>query len=188
MKGLTTFLISFLVASGVAAGPFGIEMGGSASDLDLAEEGNKPSLNQAPNPHPLFKEYAVWHTEGLGICRVVAISEPYGNDRYGSGVKRDFERVSEALSQKYGSGNRVDFLKSGALWDEPQDWVMSLRQNERTFGQEWSSVESDGEAYDYIQLWVDGVSSDTTLLILEYRGKDFNDCVVEIDGQQDTVF
>ncbi len=39
---------------------------------------------------------------------------------------------------KYGKRTKYDYLRSGSIWDEPKDWMMSLRQEERTLALFWS--------------------------------------------------
>lgn len=171
------------------AGPFGVEMGADIDNLDVGEEGFKPSLNSVPKPHPLFREYAVWHSNETGVCRIMAISNISENDRYGDDVRSSFSRVKRALEKKYGEGEAVEYLRSGALWDEPDEWVMAIHQSERTHAYVWNDVSSDdGDAFSLIQLWIEAVSSDTAFVILEYRSPDFDACNDSIEASQNSAF
>jgi hypothetical protein len=191
MRILKFFIFSTytLFASGAVAGPFGLEMGASVKELDVAGSGFKLSLNSVPNPHPLFTNYSIWHSIETGVCRILAISKISENDRYGEDVKSTFSRVRKALEEKYGDAKTVDYLKSGALWKETDEWVMAIRQNERTYAALWESPsDQNGEAYSLIQLWVEATSSDTSFTVLEYRSIEFDLCNNSIEAKQDSSF
>ena len=178
-----------LVANAAFAGPFGIEMGAGIENYEVKEPGPKPMLLSVPKPHPLFEHYAVWHSTATGICRVIGISEPFRNDRYGEELRTQFGRVRAALDAKYGNSETIDMLKPGALWTEPDDWVMAIRQNERMFGAYWPDpdpVQSDD--LGYIELVVSTLSSDTAYMVLRYDTTTFEDCERAIAERQESAF
>ena len=41
------------------------------------------------------------------------------------------------VGDTYGEYRRVDVLLPGSIWDEPEDWMMALRQNERQLQAVW---------------------------------------------------
>jgi hypothetical protein len=174
--------------SAALAGPFGLEMGTQVSKEVMERDESKFTFTTVPNPHPLFEVYTGWQNAEFGLCRVLAVSEEFDNDRYGSKVRDAFDRVQSALTEKYGSGRKIEFLKPDALWDEPNDWVMSLKQSERTHASVWEDVVIENESYDLIQLWVSGISSSNSVLIIEYRMKDFSPCGENIENEHDDSF
>ena len=65
---------------------------------------------------------------GLMKVRFVWIIEanPYGDE-----LKRKFNELESILSEKYGKGDRIDFLKPDAVWDQSRDYMESLENSER---------------------------------------------------------
>lgn len=166
----------------VLAGPFGINMGDPIEKYEVAEQGFKPMLSTVPKPHPMFDTYSLWYSPSFGVCRVVAFSEFNKNDRYGDQTRQDFKKIKDALSAKYGAGREIEYMQQGAIWTEANEWVMSIRQNERTYAHDWPDVMDGAEKYKLIQLWVVAVSSDSSAIVLEYQSEKIDACSAEIDA------
>lgn len=186
MFGRGLLLAMFWVPTICMAGPFGIDMGSSINTHDVAKTESKFTFNSVPSPHPLFVEYSGWQTTNTGVCRVLAISKTYENDAFGSNLRSDFERITDALNAKYGRGEKIDILRTGSIWDEPRDWVMSIRQNERTYAYSWSDPSSEDGDYSLIQMWVVGLSGSDSVMILEYRAAFFEECSDLIEAEADS--
>jgi len=91
-----------------------------------------------PKPHPEFEEYAVQYVEGVGICFVGAIGKTIRNDSYGITTKRRVDAIAKQLKPKYGiETEKIDELFYGSIWDEPDDWMMGIRKNERFYIYAW---------------------------------------------------
>lgn len=180
-------LVYVFFALSAVAGPFGLEMGSKIETLDVEKNESKFTFSSVPKPHPIFKTYSGWQVTSTGLCRVIGISDPFENDSYGQNVREAFDKVKAALSEKYGIARNIESLRSDSIWNEPRDWVMSLKQSERTHAADWENAKSSSEKYSIIQLWVVGTSMDSSLLVLEYRSSDFDECVKEIEtGQNDS--
>ena len=177
-------LVSFLTLSAncLNAGPFGVELGAPIASLDAVGQENKFDFRSVPKPHPLFTNYSGWQTATHGVCRVLAISAPIENDSFGIASREKFEKVKTALTEKYGPGRAIEVLQPGSIWQDPKYWMMSIYKNERTHGADWEQVNSNGEEYGLIQLWVMGGTSSSSAIALEYRSKNFDACNKEIES------
>lgn len=179
---ISSVFLAFLAPLGVQAGPFGVEMGSTVDNYELEKAETKFSFRSVPKPHPMFTTYSGWHSPSHGICRVLAITETIKNDSFGSESRNKFDQVKKALVEKYGPAQELEGLMPGSIWDEPRDWTMSVYKNERTHAADWTNPRADGEEYSLIQLWVVGLSSDDSAIVLEYRSKDFEACNAEIEA------
>ena len=184
-------LTLLLCATGAwAEGPFGIEMGTPLDKFEMESPGPKAILKSVPKPHPAFETYGVWASKGSGTCLIMGLSKTYDNDRYGAAVQSDFAKFADALAERYGTKASADFLKPGALWKEPNEWVMSIYQNERLFGTEWSNPNEKGNGGDLLdvnmELFASG--SDSAQIKLQYRFKNFDKCQAEIEKESNDSF
>lgn len=189
LRAMVAIIYIIFQSSAALSGPFGLEMGDTIDNLDAVDSKNpKTALNSVPNPHPLFQHYSIWHSRNIGVCRIVGISKLYENDRYGSKVQSDFDRIKSAMASKYGDGEKIAFLRSGAIWRDLDEFVMSLHQNERTYAHVWEPAKSsDGEEYGIIQLYIEGMSSNAAVMVLEYRSNEFEECNQEIESSADSA-
>jgi hypothetical protein len=91
------------------AGPFGFEMGQSASELTarvgLTKDASSTFGYRASkpiSPHPDFKNYLLLVTPRHGLCRIVATTEPRSDSPDGRGIRQKFVEIQEALKRRYG--------------------------------------------------------------------------------------
>jgi hypothetical protein len=68
---------------------------------------------------------------------VSGLGKTHENDSYGTAAKAAFLGVKQALIARYGSSLDFDYLKSGALWDKPREWVWSIYKKERDLSSFW---------------------------------------------------
>ena len=102
------------------------------------DNGDILEFSTAPMPHPDFETYMVGISPSTGLAEVVALSKDIQTNVYGEGVQSKFEEVKTALDMKYGTpANAFDFLRSGSLWDKPEDWMMGLVKEDRTLDTFW---------------------------------------------------
>lgn len=181
------FCLSLLASPAWAEGPFGIEMGSPMSALDSAETSFKVTLNSVPKPHPDFEMYSAWGTPEHGVCVVMALLKTFENDRRGTLVRTAFTGFAGALDAKYGNRSTYD-VYSGGIWKEADDWVMSIRQNERVFAAAWENPQKGDPKVEHVELQVIAVSSDTAVLKLFYKGTDSEKCIQAIDGAKNDSF
>ena len=85
------------------------------------------------------KEFAGWafvaayYTQQTGVCEVRAIKEVSG-DAFGIAHRMAADSLVETLTKKYGAFDKDDFLLSGSVWDEPNEWLIGIRKKERMYG------------------------------------------------------
>jgi len=169
-----------LIGSPVNAGPFGLTMGMSKSEIDnacgvIAEplEGS-PCLfytETVPKPHSAFEGYALLVPPSTGLCQIRAISKDVHTSSHGLQLRTQFEALREALVKKYGACDELDTLLTGSIWNEPEDFMMGLLKRERFLRAEWDfrpNSESNSEIAR-ITLGAEAKSRDTGWLLLQYN-------------------
>ena len=123
-------------------GPFGIAKGEPLSALNKGQE-EKPGyykINSVPQPYPNIEYYVVENTPEHGTCMVKAISNDIDSDSFGNRLKENIDHVRDDLQTRYGlPSDSYDFLHSGSIWSDPQDWMMSLTKNERNYFFIWTA-------------------------------------------------
>lgn len=181
-------VVAFGSSSVFAANPFGIEMSMSVSQLDVKDSGNRPFLNSVPNPHPLFEVYGVWASDVTGVCAVIAMSDIFENDSFGLNVRSKFEDISAALSAVYGEATRIDYLFPNALWNEPDEWVMAIRQNERFFADNFENVAEteQGSNLSSLEINVAAFSQNSTIIRIVYKFENFEECEAAIAAEENS--
>ena len=139
-------------ASAQQVTPFGIRMGLTAAELQrltgaVAETSSLGAYHstRVPAPNGEFETYGFLVAPSTGLCKVWGTGKTIENDAYGSTLRSRFTALEEALDQKYGPHERLDFLNTGSIWNEPREWMMSLSQGERTFSSYWGIGENKGK-------------------------------------------
>ncbi|MFN3210293.1 MAG: hypothetical protein ACE369_15050 [Roseovarius sp.] len=179
IKTHVTALIIACSATTAFGQAFGIERGKAIDDLSVnSDMGNGLFTVSVPSPHPEFEDYVVKAVPEIGVCLVRGIGKNHTNDRYGASVRSAFADLKDALDQRYGDSEVIDHLKSGALWDEENEWVMSIHQNERYFQAAWDEESGSDlpSGLDEILMVVKTTSSDTAWIGLQYRFDNEQDC------------
>jgi len=180
---MKVYLLAILLATGIMpaaanANAFGVEMGEPVSELNVVSDlGDWLYQVSPPTPVSSFETYVVYALPKAGSCIVRGVSKIYERDRYGIDVRKDFSRISGLLDKKYGTGQLLDHLLPGALWDKPEDWVFAIRQNERYYQAEWKVEDKEG-LHDIIMV-VSATSPSKSWIVLQYRFSNFEDCEKE---------
>ena len=131
-----------------ARGPFGISMGLSKDDVEsvvgagaaLMEVEGQPNLfatTAPPRPHPRFENYLLKILPTAGVCQIRGIGVTIRSSSHGVEIRRAFNDLATTISDTYGEYEEADYLLPGSIWDEPEDWMMALRQNERRLQAVW---------------------------------------------------
>jgi hypothetical protein len=180
-------LAGIVVFSGTAmAGPFGVTMG-----KPVAIYAGRPSTVKgvykvtAPQPYSEFESYSVVATASSGVCKIWGIGRDHSNDRYGTDVRSAYDRLKSILDSKYGKSEEFSYLKSGALWKDSNEWVMSIRQKERTVITFWSVKDGPPlpDGLVSISLEIKATSSDTAYIDLTYEFENFKSCKTTLSAQ-----
>ena len=172
-------------------GPFGLDIGLSKADVErmigqnlVAVEG-APSLFQAPTvprPHAAFEVYALLIAPSSGLCQIRAVGKDIRTSSHGLQLRSSFEDLVSALSESYGKVTKLDRLLPGSIWDEPEDWMMSLVKKERFLQAEWPGKAGSalGRDLQSVDLVARAKRRDTGYLFLQYSFTNDSSCEEEI--------
>lgn len=192
---LAPFILILMFSVPVTAGPFGTEMGMTKEQLGITSSTEEIAtyrykLATLPKTSPLFEYYVVEVSPRNGLCYLKAIGNNVSTSRYGNELRRMFDRVNSSLERKYTSGTISDFLRSGSIWDEPEDFMMGLTKRERVlaayYDEEEGSVMVENVAKAYLN--AKGLGSDTGFIVIDYFYDNSAACDAEIEAVQDDVF
>lgn len=130
-----------------------------------------------PQPNGEFESYTAFATPQTGICKVSGLGRNH-DDAYGSSLRQSFTRLSNALNERYGTGDQIDFIRTGALWDEPREFIWSIYKDERMLVTYWTpgSGATLPKGLQAVALDTRAVSSSNAYLVLTYEFDNFNRC------------
>lgn len=179
-----------LVAGSATAGPFGVD----TENFSLANYGCKsvgsPTFYECPdvpNKHPDIDSYIVQYADGVGVCMVKGISVDIRDSVFGDNTMSKIEKIKIQLSSKYGEGSDIRYLRSGSIWNEPEDWMMGLVKDERTFATEWEfSTPIDGSSI--IFLAAKASNRETGYFVVEFYKADHERCDEASDADAANAF
>jgi len=177
----TVLVFMCLFANSVFAGPFGLDMGYQFEKLDRGKEisPNYFLVNSVPKPNRFFETYAVEATPEAGVCFIKALSNDINTSVYGEGLRSEFKKMAGMIANKYGLPTKeVDRLTDGSIWDEPRDYMMSLKKRERTLWSMWGTSEGADLPNNIasIFLMAQARKTNVALLTLEYQFNNGDDC------------
>lgn len=169
--------------------PFGIRFFSPVSDYTVVDQLQQGKAEIAPpNAHPLFTHYYVQASRDLGVVWIKAISDPIANDRFGHALTSLVDRISSQLSQKYGEGDKMDFLFEGSIWNEPQDWSGGLEAKERFYNYNWSYPESKELPDDIASIFVGAIVIDGNgYAVIEYSSSRLQEAEAEAERAQSAL-
>jgi hypothetical protein len=144
-------LLLAIASPAIGAGPFGFEKGmtreqvvklvrdtavtkvtkGSTEDITIL------TLNTAPKPHPDIEDYMLLFSSTDGLLKIVASRRTIRTNGFGSALRDAFLELRDAVAGVYGNPKTFDFLESGSIWKEPEDWMMGLLKQERHLIASW---------------------------------------------------
>ena len=150
----------------IFAGPFGLTMGMSMSEITKACGGNRPEQIENDDryfitpdkKHSTFKKYIAWIDDEHGLYRVRGISDTISTDKYGREVQNMFYSFEERVEAIYGKAQVTDkLLDKSSMHSSESDWSYSLREGERELSAIWSSKNTGKNLKDdikYVDLYV----------------------------------
>jgi len=174
----------------VMAGPFGSEMGMSLSEMRKIgniENTERPFIYRSKsmtNGYPDAEVYTFIITPKSGLCKISVATKNISTSSFGTELNSKFNEIKSALSEKYGNAtNDYDFLKSGSIWKERNDWMMALLKKERILTSYWT----EKELIDNIKsISVEAVAlkSDTGYISFGYEYNNLSECMIELRSNQ----
>ena len=179
LLNLTFGVFAGLVIQTSQAAGFGIEFGSSPNNYGCTSlgEGGKYTCTDVPKPHSSFESYVIQASDQHGICWVKGVGKDISDNGYGTSTKRKLEELKASLERGYGPASETtDFLIYGALWDDSDEWLMSIRQKQRVFMYQWDAPEGQKYKLDKIYLAAGATGSDTGYIALDYYSSDHEAC------------
>ncbi len=168
---------------------FGIEYGGKLpSGAVETDSAAMFDVSNPPSPHSLFEGYQVGYTEETGVCYIMAYSETFRNDKYGTKAKSAYDKLVATLDRKYGpTGDSWEMLREDALWNEADEFAMSLLKGDREHAR-WFTPSADSQnEFDYVQIIINALSSSDTFIQLSYQNGSLKDkCIAAASATDDS--
>lgn len=145
------FTLALLTTSAFADAPFGLKVGMSLADV-IKVSGqpeklgdNFYSFKKVPIPYAGFADYLMVITPQNGLCKVIGFGKPIATSAYGDAIRDEFSSTKESLISKYGKPEGdFNFLRSGSIWKDSNEWTMSLLKEERILAVAWGPLETNG--------------------------------------------
>lgn len=149
---------------------FGIEYGGELPSGSIDIDDGFFTVSSPPKPHSMFEIYSVKYTAVTGVCYITAISETFENDKYGIKATAAYDKLAEALDGKYGpNGDAWETLKADALWDDADEFAMSLVQGDREHARWFKPTTDSQKEFDYVQIAIKALDRSDTYITLRYE-------------------
>lgn len=178
-KILVTYLL-VVASSMVNAGGFGVEFGQSPEKYGCADMAGHPGHFDCtpPKPHSAFESYLVKASDEHGICWVKGIGKDISDNGYGTSTKNKYVELRELLIKAYGEPSaKLENLIPGSIWDDGNEFLMSLRQKERYHISQWEDLQiSSKPQLNDIFLSIKATSGSTGYVNLEYYSKAYDSC------------
>jgi hypothetical protein len=130
-----------------------------------------------PGEHPYFESYVVRASSKHGVCWVKGIGKNIDDNGYGTNTVGRLKGFADAMTPVYGEPRKVDLILPNALWDDADEYLMSIRQNERTLAYVWEGEELGGKTkLNQIYVFAKALSRDTGWVGIEYYSEDHEAC------------
>lgn len=179
-------------------GPFGLEVGLTKKNIEdmtgieLKPVADSPELYSAtslPKQNGDFELYGLVISPKAGLCEIRAVGKSIDTDSYGIALKTKYNELNDSLNSIYGDSKKTDFLLSGSIWKEPQDWMMSLLKGERYLTAAWgdskqSPLKNNLQA---VNVEARANSSDKGYVYLQYTFNNKNVCIQEIKAAKQSA-
>jgi len=163
-------------------GPFGVNSETNIAKIETCELSKEKltvySCSHLPKDHDTFKDFIVFYAEGIGVCKIIAVSKVIDTNVYGAGLKNEVDIVSKQISEKYGTFRKFDFLMAGSIWREPNEWMRSLIKKERYYSYYWSKETKFKQQHNISSITMDAVALDQNngTIALTFEFENFNKC------------
>ena len=171
-------------------GPFGLWKGMGLSDFagELHEIAPfKYGTSSLPKAHSAFDQYILQISPKTGLAWIKALGKTISTNRFGTGILTAFDSMEAKLSGSYGGKSRMDFLMTGSIWNEPQDWMQALQNRERLLHVTWDNS-TGAQLTDSLSLIFLGASATDTesgFIFIEYSFDNILESEAEVAAAED---
>ena len=184
-------LLLLLCGMALFAGPFGLEMGWTRQDLTennvkiLVDEGNSLMV-EPPSPHSSFDAYLLSIDSEFGLYSIYAISDSISTSKNGQQFLSEYNHIKEQLISSYGDPTKdINNLSYGSIWDEPQDFMMSLIKKDRLLGCIWELDEGNGNMT--VSLIPSAESLSSGFLAIIYNSSNYDEIQAREEAKEASV-
>jgi hypothetical protein len=167
-------------------------MGMTPEDVNTEFEEVAPAKYKAssvPKPHSAFETYVLKMTPKHGLCWIKAIGPTIPTSVFGIELRSAFDSMEAKLTANYGKSERTDFLMSGSIWGDPQDWMQSFVSRERFLMTEWSPKHGSSlrDSLVSIALVVGVLDTTSGYIAVEYSFENLQAADAELAAAEDDV-
>jgi hypothetical protein len=172
-----------------STGPFGLAMGMRKGEVEkiagpLKLAGQTPNVFEtAKVPRPLgdFENYLLEILPTSGLCAIRGIGVNIKTSSHGIEVMAGFKRLAGLVEAAYGKYGQADFLRTGSIWDEPEDWTMALLRQERVLQAAWDRDEGSTMKNNVSEILLNAhaLNRETAYMILQYKFDNREACEAE---------
>lgn len=190
MKNISSLFFAPIIlltfASASIAGPFGVEKGmtlNQLNELGSFTKTNSPNVYKSDSMkqgHPDVEFYSVIVTPSHGLCKIQALTKDTPTSAYGTELQSKYNSLRSALVSKYGQPEKsFDFLRSGSIWHESREWMMSLLKKERYLASFWTSSNNLPDSLKTISIEAAALNSSKGFIKLGYEFDNIDQCLAE---------
>jgi hypothetical protein len=185
MNHVLAFVLCFLHAPSSYAdegAPFGLswgmsteqleELGVQLSEIESDDSGKRFQAKNVPKIiHDI--DYVVI-SQGFNdiLHRVVAVSESFQDDPYGSNVKERYQTLSGLLAQKYGPGD-INHYQDTEMWKDADEFLMGIKT-----GRSWHYTDFL-KGHVWVQVGIRASRSNTGYYVLIFQNTELEKGVRE---------
>jgi hypothetical protein len=164
-------------AHAVIAGPFGIEVDGFSLEKYSCSkaDGQYYICTSLPSPHNDFEQYIVRYHLDAGLCSIKGIGKNIDENGFGSNTKSMTDSLYGQISKKYGKAEKMDFLFPSSIWNEGDEWLMGLVQDERSYAY-IGDVSPPVEGITKYGVIAGAVSGSKGYVIVEFQTTNYDKC------------
>jgi hypothetical protein len=175
----------------IQAGPFGLDMGMTAAQLGVSAKdqiaAGKYSTRKVPKPHSMFEAYVLQVAPSTGLCYIKAAGKNITVNVYGTELQAQFDDLKNRLAETYGQPQVREGLMPGSIWNDPKDFMMGLKLNERFLFALWKR--SNGlnlpADLDYVILAGKSLGPNTGYVGVDYGFVNEKVCDAELKKRED---
>ena len=130
-----------------------------------------------------MEAYVVTATPEQGVCMVKGVGVDHAGDAYGYKIIDVAADLRRQISVTYGSSRLNDFLESGSIWRESNDWAMAILKHERSYQFVWNRSAGSTLPNNVVEILetVGATSPGSTYLTLQFKYSNYSACQAEID-------
>ena len=185
LPGLLALLWS-IPAQAQGQAPFGVTMGSPISKYPTCEKTENVGwykCDSLPRSHAGFEFYYIQAHPKVGVCFVKGIGKDINRDSRGVMTRAEIKKLAEQIEQTYGAHDRVrDTLSSRSSLKNPDEWMMAVEKDERTFSYDWTKGNYPNNIGS-IHVFASATSGETGYAVAEFYFKNEKQCDVELDKE-----